>query len=265
MSYPAWSDLDNDLAGVSLVPPFGSRKDSVTAPVAIMVSTAPDLKLIQSGLGPHQTTPFFTSTLFTCENRKKGICVVGPYVGAPYGAMILESLIARGVVKILVMGWCGSIHPDVNIGDVIIPESAIVHEGTSMNYQEFDQTPWTARPSGSLSHDLLQWCRGRELDIKTGPVWTTDAIYRETEKKVAHFRNLGAVAVEMECSALFSVAAYRNVDLAAMLVISDSLAAVKDSPQKWTPGFRNAAFKEARKKVCETVINFAGALLANEQ
>jgi purine-nucleoside phosphorylase len=264
MSYPPWSDLDDDLLKPSLVPPMGTRKVSDAAPVAIMVSAAPDLNYITSGFGAFQSSTFLNSTLFTFGGDKKGICVAGPYVGAPYATMILESLIARGAEKVLVIGWCGSIHPDVKTGDVIVPEHAIVHEGTSVNYQLFDQIPWTTRPSDLFANDLLQWCRGFHADIKAGPVWTTDAIYRETAEKVAYFRNLGALVVEMECSALFSVAAYRQVDLAALLVVSDSLAASGKMPA-WQPGFRSAAFKQARKKACDMVMTFAGDLLQHEQ
>ncbi len=82
-----------------------------------------------------------------------------------------------------------------------------------------------------------------------GPVWTTDAIYRETPKKVAWFREQGALAVEMECSALFSVAAFRNVEVAALLVVSDSLAA-----GNWDPGFARTRFKTARQEACEAIL-----------
>ncbi|MBF0203546.1 MAG: hypothetical protein HQK67_04340 [Desulfamplus sp.] len=93
--------------------------------------------------------------------------------------------------------------------------------------------------------------RDKERDIfcKTGKIWTTDAIYRETSKKVAFFRNMGAIAVEMECSALFAVANYRKIDIAAILIVSDEL-----SSSKWKPGFKTAAFKESRKKILNAII-----------
>ena len=58
------------------------------------------------------------STLFTLEQGEKGICFAGPYVGAPYGVMILESLIAKGAEKIIVLGWCGSLTQEISIGDI---------------------------------------------------------------------------------------------------------------------------------------------------
>jgi len=58
--------------------------------------------------------------------------VVGPFVGAPYAAMLLETLIAWDVEKIIFFGWCGAISHDVKIGDIIIPthRSIIIKEMT---------------------------------------------------------------------------------------------------------------------------------------
>ena len=46
-------------------------------------------------------------------------------------------------------------------------------------------------------------------------------MYRETQEEIAHYQNEGIDAVEMELASLFTVASFRKVDLAAMLVISD--------------------------------------------
>ena len=83
-------------------------------------------------------------------------------------------------------------------------------------------------------------------------IWTTDAIYRETPEKVEFFRKKGAFTVEMECSALFAAAHFRNVEIAALLVVSDEL-----KPTEWVPGFRTKEFKEARKKACKAIYEFA--------
>jgi len=76
---------------------------------------------------------------------------------------------------------------------------------------------------------------------------------------VDFFRSLGASAVEMECAALFSVAEYRKVSIAALLIVSDSVAS-----RTWDPGFRNKKFKQARKISCEAIISFMKKLCENE-
>ena len=63
-------------------------------------------------------------------------------------------------------------------------------------------------------------------------MWTTDALYRETEEKVQVHAAAGRSLVEMEISALYCVAAYREVAAAALVVVSDELFT-----GKWRPGF----------------------------
>ena len=247
MNCPAWLDLSEE----SLVPPLGTRQAPSLGPVAVMVSTASDLKLIELMLDVKhdQTVPFFVSRLI---KDAQGICVAGPFVGSPYAVMMMESLVAKGVRQILILGWCGSLRADIQAGDLIVPDSALVDEGTSRHYASLDPVTPKVPCTGNFGENLTGYLTNLGLSCVQAPVWTTDAIYRETPKKITWFKKQGAVAVEMEVSALFSVAAYRHVDAAALLVVSDSLAA-----GNWDPGFRRSRFKAARQEACEAVLGFA--------
>ncbi|WP_299978298.1 nucleoside phosphorylase [Desulfobacula sp.] len=255
MNYPTWSDLDNE----SIVPPLGARRAPDIGSVAVMVSCEPDIKLIKLNAVNPETAPFFMSTLMTPDICDKGISIAGPFIGAPYAAMLLESLIAKGADKIIVIGWCGAVTDQLEVGDIILPAKALVDEGTSCNYKVLDSDIPSSTPDLNLTDQLSDHLTDSEIGFQRAIIWTTDAIYRETENKVAHFRKLGAQAVEMECSALFSVAQYRNVQIAGLLVVSDSVAS-KD----WDHGFRKKRFKLARQKACESVIAFAEKLCENE-
>lgn len=268
MSFPIWSDLNDD----ALIPPLGTRKSPDVKSQAVMVSTDLDFRLIASKaaalkISDLKITPFFMSSLMTAGGL--GTSFAGPYMGSPYAAMLLESLIARGAEKIIVMGWCGAVSKTVTTGDIIIADAAIADEGTSRNYmtqmEQFpvvypsdiypsDNTDSTAQsqgmPSLSLSEKVKARLEANQISCGTGKIWTTDAIYRETEKKIAFFREKGAIAVEMECAALFSVAAFRKKEIAAVLVVSDDV-----SSSSWKPGFRNRTFKDARKKLAEAMLN----------
>lgn len=255
MSCPAWLDLNEQ----SLVPPLGTRQAPSLGPVAVMVSTAADLKLIEPILktGPDRAVPFFVSRLIT---DSRNISVAGPFVGSPYAAMMMESLVAKGARQILVLGWCGSLQTDIQAGDLIVPATGLVDEGTSRHYAILDPVTPQTFPHPGLTGKLTDGLEVRGLTCFKGPVWTTDAIYRETPKKIDWFRGQGAVAVEMECSALFSVAAFQNVEVAALLVVSDSLAA-----GNWDPGFRRSRFKAARYEACEAILSLAEELAETKE
>ncbi|WP_022668444.1 nucleoside phosphorylase [Desulfospira joergensenii] len=248
MSYPTGSDLNSK----SLVPPLGARQAPDIGPVAVLVSTEPDVRTMGSLVEKVRQGPFFMGRLFKTE---KGVTIAGPYIGAPYAVMLLESLVAKGARQIIVLGWCGALTRDLAIGDLILPDRAICDEGTSGNYQALDPDLGITFPDRTLSEKLAGYLSVNAMEAGQRPVWTTDAIYRETPEKVAWFTKRGAAAVDMECSALFAAARYRKVRLTSLLVVSDSLAS-KD----WDPGFRKKRFKEARKQACKAVLSFAHGL-----
>jgi len=160
--------------------------------------------------------------------------------------MVTEKLIALGVREILAVGWCGSLQRNTAIGDIVIPLGAICEEGTSAHY------PIAHPPSGpclELVTALREVLRIGGFNIHEGTVWTTDAPYRETSAKVADYQGKGVLAVDMETSALFTLAAYRSIRLAVILMVSDDLSTLR-----WIHGFGTTVFKECRAKVAPLIL-----------
>jgi purine-nucleoside phosphorylase len=174
------------------------------------------------------------------------VCVCGPVVGAPYAAMVLENLIAWGARKIFFLGWCGAVGKQVKIGDIVVPTTAFIDEGTSPHYgtskEGFSKA---SSPMSSLVRRILD---DNHVDYHAGAIWTTDAVYRETRKQTAAHQQKGILAVEMEISALYSVARFRRVDIIGLLVVSDEL-----SSMRWKPGFKTKRFARGRQTACEVI------------
>jgi uridine phosphorylase len=176
-----------------------------------------------------------------------GTVVVGPTVGAPAAVIVQEMLIARGVERILCLGSCGSLQRGIVIGDLILPDSALSDEGTSDHYLHPDALPIA---SGAVIRSLEQSLEERGLRAHRGPVWTTDAPFRETVDAVTRFSQQGILAVEMEMSALFTVGMYREVDVGALLFVSDELATLE-----WVQAFRSDEVRDARKTAAEVIVS----------
>ena len=238
----------NDLDAI-IVPQKGKRSPQL-GPVAVIAGTETDLcqlcKLLDFDGSTYQK--LFTSRLYRdpANPSTAGISLTGPIVGAPYAVMVLETLIAWGAQKIIFLGWCGSISEKVKIGDIIVATSAIIDEGTSGHYK--DNETRISFPSASMLTTLNDALRQNQTDYHNGAIWSTDAIYRETCEKVKSFQHQDAIGVEMEISALFTVAKFRGVDLAAMAVVSDELSSFK-----WRPGFKMDEFKHGRKTACTVI------------
>ena len=173
----------------------------------------------------------------------KQTSISGPFLGAPQAVIALEKLIVLGVKRFWVLGWCGSLQRFLRIGDIVVPTSAVSEEGTSDHYSVGEGT---AEPDSRLTESLLQSVNGFQAECMAGPVWSTDAPYRETPGKVQHYQKEGVLAVEMEMSALMQVALYRSVALTAMLVVSDELFDLR-----WHTGFSSTAVKEVTRAGAE--------------
>jgi len=173
-------------------------------------------------------------------------------IGAPQAVLVLERLIALGVTDVLAIGWCGSLQPNVRIGDVVLPVSAVSEEGTSGHYPLDISQPG---PSFDLLNPLERALEGRGLQVHKGGVWSTDAPFREMKSKVLKYQEEGLLAVDMETSALFTVSHFRSVRLAVAMVVSDELSTLK-----WHHGFMDVRFKESREWLAEEALRFMASV-----
>jgi uridine phosphorylase len=152
------------------------------------------------------------------------IAFVFPGIASPHAASILEFMIAFGGEYFISIGNVGTLSQDIKRGDIILPTKALRDEGTSFHYQE---------PSRySYPSDLMLDCTRRSLEennvtFREGGTWTTDAFFRETVEKVEEFYSEGCLTVEMEASALFSVAKYRNKHIGGLFTAGDCVAGPK--------------------------------------
>ncbi|ROQ90729.1 nucleoside phosphorylase [Desulfosoma caldarium] len=226
----------------ALIEPARSRKDTPLPAHAFLVFTQQDMGLMRAQWPETQPRPrLFLSDVVVAEDHAAGVVLVGPMIGAPQAVMVLEKIIVLGVRRVVALGWCGSLQPHVSVGDVVLPTSAYSEEGTSSHYPL--STP--ATPSPALLQQLqtlLQ--KDKAFRVHKGSVWSTDAPYRETKEKVFLYQQKGALGVDMEMSALLTVAAFRGIDLAGVLVVSDDLSRLR-----WRHGFRDPRFQETRKRV----------------
>lgn len=231
-----------------IVQPIVTSRTPRIGPPGVMCATRTDLTDLAAAMnfeGHHHRTLYSSRLYF----RKDGFFLTGSVTGAPYAAMMLETLAAWGARQIVFLGWCGAVSADAAIGDVIVPDLAWIDEGTSGAY-----LPGAAsRPSPPLTRRMTDLLAKDGIPHREGAIWTTDAIFRETPEKVTAFRNKGALAVEMEVSALFTVAAFRNIEAAAVLIVSDDLSGLT-----WQPGFKDKRFIETRQQLIHTLADHFG-------
>jgi len=209
-----------------------------------------ELKLKNSAL---KRLRFPSMTYCPTKLDGKKLSIFGTPLGAPHAALMLERLIAMGAKKIVAFGCCGSLQPNLQVGHMVIPTAALSEEGTSAHYPLPQGTESIASPK--IAQLFYEKAQEKSFKVTKGKVWTTDALFRETREKTKRYSAMGVLAVEMEMSALFTVAAYRKVDLGGLMVVSDELATLK-----WKTGFLNPFFWLASKKAAKLVLDVCHCL-----
>ncbi len=97
--------------------------------------------------------------------------------------------------------------------------------------------------------------KGKAFNIFKGGIWTTDALFRETEDKVEKYAKRGILGVEMESSALMTVGAFRGVELAVALAVSDELYG-----KKWNAGFGSEKLKKTEEALVRSALEVLASL-----
>lgn len=241
----------------AIIQPRRGKSSPRLGPVAVLAATDPDLKQLRDKLGFSADVgrPMHTSRLYIASESLPDTCLVGPLVGAPYAVMLAESLIAWGAQSLLFLGWCGAISETLAIGDLVLPNAALIDEGTSRHY---GAAASESAPGATLVQKLSEACALQGIGAHRGKVWTTDAPFRETRDKVLQFRHQGALAVEMECSALFTLGAFRSAEVAGLLVVSDDLSSLI-----WRHGFKDPRFTAGREAACGVIARLCSTLAAS--
>lgn len=186
---------------------------------------------------------------------RDGFMLAGPAISAPIAVLLMESLIAFGAKNIIAVGCAGSINESVKIGDIIVATEAISEEGTSAAYEPEAHPPIA---DSTVAETLAEAARKYRIKTHEGKVWTTDAPYRESPEKIRNYSAQGALGVEMELSALFTLARYRKMRIGAVLAVSDELFDLT-----WRPGFLRPDFLWATKRVLDIAISAAKSINYN--
>ncbi len=242
----------------AVIDPKRSRLDPKIHDPAIFCPVDPLIRLAaRIGKAKKSMKPFVPGRVYTIKYKGRHITLAGPAMGAPAASYLVERMIAGGAKHIIMLGLCGSINREVKIGDLVVPTKAWSEEGTSRHYYPKSRG---GAPSDKALAAAVEALNEAGKSYHLGPVWTTDAVFRETKGKVKTYGEKGLLAVEMEASALFAVAKYREVDLSALLITSDELFDLR-----WRMGFTRPRFLSACRLACQAAMEAAYKLAPPEK
>ncbi|WP_134683767.1 purine-nucleoside phosphorylase [Brevibacillus migulae] len=159
---------------------------------------------------------------FTGTYKGKRVSVQGTGMGIPSISIYVNELIREYGVKNLVrVGSCGAIQKDIKVRDVILAMTSSTDSNVNrLAFPGFDYAPCA---NFELLQKAYQAGKQKGLEIRVGNVLSADVFYRDSMDMVKKLGDHGVLAVEMETTALYTLAAKYGVNALSILTVSDHI------------------------------------------
>lgn len=149
-----------------------------------------------------------------------GISTCSTGIGCPSAAIVVEELAKIGAETFIRVGTTGALQPDIEIGDIVIATAAVRADGTTRSYLPVE---YPAVANFEVVSALLQASRKMKKKVHLGIVLTSDAFYGENAEFIKSFSEANVFSVEMECSAIFTLAGLKGLRAGAILAVDGNL------------------------------------------
>ena len=156
---------------------------------------------------------------YTGTFQGKPVSVQSSGMGCPSAAIVIEELVQLGVRKIMRVGTCGGLQPDLGMGDLIVALSATPADSTSAHYVGGE--PHAPTADFQLVHEAVHQAKELGKPVRVGPIVSSDIFYHPDAGLAARWSERGILAVEMEAAVLFTLGALRKIQAGCMLIVSD--------------------------------------------
>ena len=150
------------------------------------------------------------------NDSKRLLSVQGGGMGMASNAIYIHELYnIYGVETIIRVGSCGGIHPDLEVGDIVVASSA--HTDNAMTSKFFN---------GTFCPSATEYLLRRYMELYSsiayaGPIISSDWFYNPNENWWKEQQKLGTLAVEMETHILYALAHKFNKDALSICTIAD--------------------------------------------
>jgi 5'-methylthioadenosine phosphorylase/purine-nucleoside phosphorylase len=152
----------------------------------------------------------------TYEGRPVSVQATG--MGCPSAAIVIEELVQLGVKRLLRVGTCGGLQPDLRLGDLIVAISAVAADSTA---QHLVGEPHAPTADWELVHAAVHAAKELGRPVRVGPIVSSDLFYNPDGGQYRRWSDRGILAVEMEAAVLFTLGALRRVQAGCLLTVSD--------------------------------------------
>jgi DeoD family purine-nucleoside phosphorylase len=168
---------------------------------------------------PRQTNRERGMLGYTGTFRGRPVSVQATGMGCPSAAIVIEELVQLGVKRLLRVGTCGGLQPDLALGDLIVALAAVPADGTARHYTGGE--PHAPTADWELVHAAVHAAKELGKPVRVGPIVSSDVFYDPDGNRAERWSSRGILAVEMEAAVLFTLGALRKVQAGCLLTVSD--------------------------------------------
>jgi uridine phosphorylase len=204
---------DDDVADSVLLPGNPDRIEKITA-VWDSAERVASHREYRTATGSYRETP---------------ISVTSTGIGGPSTAIALEELARVGADTFIRVGSCGTVDPDIAVGDLVITSGAMRQEGTSSEY--IDET-YPATADHEVVTALVAAAERLGHDYHVGTTLSTDSFYAGqarpgfegyaapgSEDLLATLRSANVANIEMEAATVLTLAGLYGLRASAVCTV----------------------------------------------
>jgi len=157
---------------------------------------------------------------YTGTWRGRAVSVQGSGMGQPSTAIYVTELFSEyGVRSIVRVGSCGALTERLALRDIVVASGACTD--SSMNRITFEGLDYAPVADFGLLRGAVEAAERRGTDVHVGLIFSGDSYYASRPELTRRMADHGVLAIEMEASALYTLAARHGGQALAICTVSD--------------------------------------------
>src|SRR5204863_110880 len=128
---------------------------------------------------------------YTGEFEGRPVSVQATGMGCPSAAIVFEELVQLGVTRLLRVGTCGGLQPDLSLGDLIVAVSAVPADATAQHLVGGE--PHAPTSDWELVHSAVHFAKEAGQPLRAGAIVSSDLFYNPDGEQYARWSARGVL------------------------------------------------------------------------
>jgi len=183
---------------------------------------------------------------YTGFYKGKRVSMMGTGMGIPTTSLFLHELAVNYKIEnVIRVGTMGAMVKNLDLGHLVLAMSA--SSDSNVNRITFNGLDYAPTANYELLSKAYNFTQNQNMPTTVGSIFSTDIFYGTQENRWDTWIEHGILGVEMETSAIYTLAAKHNIKALSILSVSDNIATGESA----LPDVRETNFKDMFKVALE--------------